>query len=65
MAVTPTPSPVPRPKVVAGAIAGALVTIGVWALSYFAHVNQPPEVIGAEVVVVSFAFAWLVPDSVY
>ncbi len=68
MGVPPAPAPAsssrrPHPKVIAGALAGAAVTIAVWALSYFAHVNQPPEVIGAEVVIVSAAIAYLVPGA--
>lgn len=52
-----------HPKVVAGTLAGAVVTIIVWGLSYFLHVEQPPEVVGAEVVVVSTVIAYLVPGA--
>jgi len=56
-------SPSIHPKVAAGVLAGAAVTIAVWALSYFAHITEPPAVVGAEVELVSFVIAYLVPGT--
>lgn len=53
----------PKPKVIASTLAGAVVVVGVWALKTFAHVDQPIEVATAEVVIVSAAIAYLVPDT--
>lgn len=52
-----------HPKVAAAALAGALVVIGDWALRTFAHVNQPPEVVASETVIVSFVVGWFVPGT--
>ncbi len=54
---------IPHRKVVVGAIAGAMVTIGVWLLEVLAHIEQPPEIAAAEVVVVSAILAYLVPEK--
>lgn len=65
-AVVPAPAPVdwmPHPKVVAGVLAGAITTVGVWALQYFGHITQPPEVVGSEVVIVTFVISYLVPSA--
>jgi hypothetical protein len=53
----------PTRKVSVGALAGAVVTVGLWALSYFAHVSQPDYVGAAEVVIVGTALAYLIPEK--
>jgi len=53
----------PKRKVVVGAIAGAVVTVGLWALSYFANISQPDYVAAAEVVLVSFGLSYLIPEA--
>jgi hypothetical protein len=53
----------PKRKVYVGALAGAVVAIAVWALHVFAHTVQPPEIIAAEVVIVSAAAAYLIPEA--
>ncbi|MFJ3393994.1 hypothetical protein [Leifsonia aquatica] len=54
-------SKTPTAKVVAGGAAGAVVTIGVWIASLFG-LEVPAEVVGAAVVLVTFATAYAVPD---
>lgn len=62
-APTPQAQPTVHPKVFASALAGSVVVILNWALSAFAHIDQPAEVVGAEVVVVSAVIGWLVPGT--
>ncbi len=57
------PSPRPTRKVTSGALAGALVTIGVWCVQEFAGVVVPAEVAAAAVVVVSFCVSYVVPEG--
>ncbi|WP_350348007.1 hypothetical protein ABIQ69_15415 [Agromyces sp. G08B096] len=49
-----------NPKVAAGGVAGAVVTIGVWAVG-LAGVTVPAEVASAATVIVAFAAGYLVP----
>lgn len=63
MSPTPPVDWTPKPKVIAGVLAGALVTIGAWVLSAALHITEPPEVVGAEVVVISAIVAYLVPGA--
>ena len=51
------------PKVAGGALAGAIVAIGVWALGNFAHVVLPPDVTAALTVIVSTITGYLVPHA--
>ena len=48
------------PKVAGTALAGAIVTIGVWALGNFAHVTLPPDVTAALTVIVGFLTGYFV-----
>jgi len=57
------PSVAPVRKVTAGGLSGAVVTILVWALEYFANVQIPAYVVAALVTVVSFIVAYLVPAA--
>jgi hypothetical protein len=51
------------PKVGGAAIAGAIVTIGVWALGTYAHVTLPPDVTAAATVIVGAVTGYLIPHS--
>ena len=51
----------PTTKVTAGAIAGALTVILVWAVT-FAGVTVPPAVAAAVTVLLTFAASWLVTE---
>ena len=53
----------PTRKVYVGALAGAVVTIGVWLLHLTLNVVEPPEVIAAEVVVAMSAASYLIPEA--
>ncbi len=53
----------PTRKVKYGTAAGALVTVAVWAASYFAHVDVPDAVSAALVVLIMFGVFWRVPSS--
>jgi hypothetical protein len=59
----PAGSLVPRRKVVVSAVAGAAVVLAQFLLAHFAGLNQTPEAIGAEVVIVSTALAYLIPEA--
>lgn len=52
----------PVAKVVAGGVAGAIVTILVWIVSLFG-LTVPAEVAGAAVVIISFAAAYITPGA--
>lgn len=52
------PSAAPTRKVGAGALAGAIVTIGVWATP----ADEPAAVVAAAVVVVTFLVSYFVKD---
>lgn len=52
------PSLRPTNKVAAGALAGAIVTVGTW----LTPADEPSAVISALVVIVTFATSWLVKD---
>lgn len=56
------PSRKPRPKVVAGGIAGAATIVVVWVLA-LAGVDMPPEVASALTVIFSFAAAYIKTDE--
>ncbi|GAF85884.1 unnamed protein product, partial [marine sediment metagenome] len=45
-------------KVKAMTLAGSVVAILAWALSYFVQIELPPEVISAAIVIVSFVFGY-------
>jgi hypothetical protein len=51
----------PVRKVGIGALASALVTVGVWAAQQFGGVEIPSQVAAALTTVVGFAFAYLTP----
>lgn len=51
----------PRPKVVAGTIAGAVTVIVVWAAGRFG-LEMPPEVAAATTTVLAFGAGYLQPD---
>lgn len=48
----------PTNKVGAGALAGAIVTIGAW----YTPADEPAPVVAAAVVVVTFIVSWFVKD---
>lgn len=52
-------SPAPTRKVGAGALAGAIVTIGVW----LTPAQEPAEVVAALVTAVTFVVSYFVKDS--
>lgn len=56
-------SAAPVRKVTATVLAGAIVTILVWAVHQFANVSVPPEVAAALVTVVSFLVGYFVPAA--
>lgn len=56
------PTAAPVKKTTAGALAGAVVTIAVWAARAFAHVEVPPEIAASAVVVVTFGVSYVVPE---
>ena len=51
------------PKVGAGALAGATVAIGVWAVQQFAHVTLPADVAASATVIVTALVAYCVPHA--
>jgi hypothetical protein len=53
----------PQRKVGAGALAGALSVIIVWALGEFAGWTIPPEVASAGTVVLTFLTSYFVPEA--
>lgn len=53
----------PTNKVVAGALAGAVTVILVWAAKQYGHVELPGEVSSAVTTVLSAVAAYFVPDS--
>ena len=57
------PTSAPTNKIIAGALAGALTTILVWAIGYFAKVAIPPEVAAASTVILTFVTSYLVPEA--
>jgi hypothetical protein len=50
-----------HPKVAGGTLSGALGLIIVWLFS-LGHIDVPPEVSGAMVLVLMFAGGWLTPS---
>jgi hypothetical protein len=52
----------PTTKVTAGAVAGALVTVGVWLASFW-HIEIPPEVSAAITMLATVVAAYLVPTA--
>lgn len=54
----PASDPAPSRKVTAGALSGALVTIGVWATP----ADEPAAVVAAAVVVTTFLVSYFVRD---
>jgi hypothetical protein len=57
------PTKAPTPKVMWGFVAGAVVTIGVWALRQFAKIDMPAEISAACVVVVTFLMSYITPPA--
>lgn len=55
---TPSPSRRPTNKVAAGALAGAIVTVGTW----ITPADEPSAVIAALVVIVTFLVSYFVKD---
>lgn len=53
----------PTNKVVAGVLAGALTTIGAWAVRQFGGIDLTAEVQGAITVVITFLVQYAVPDA--
>lgn len=53
----------PHRKVAVGALAGALVTVGLWVGATFFSLQQPDFVAAAEVVLVSFLLSYVVPAA--
>lgn len=57
------PTATPQPKVIAqatgGAAAGAVTTIGLWALTTYAHVDMPALVQGAVLVLVTVGIGFV------
>ena len=53
----------PQRKVVAGGIAGAISSIGVWALEQFGGVTIPAEIALATYTVVLFILQYAVPNA--
>lgn len=53
----------PTQKVTAGILAGAITTIGIWALKSFAKVDIPGEVSAAITTVLTFLVSYLVPPA--
>lgn len=54
---------VPSQKVAAGALAGALTTIAIWAIKTFAHQDIPGEVAAAITTVLTFIVSYIVPPA--
>lgn len=57
------PSAMPQRKVVAGGLAGSIVSLALWCLSEFAGVVMPGEQAAALTTIVSFGLAYLVPNA--
>jgi hypothetical protein len=55
----PKSSNVPNRKVGAGALAGAIVTVGVW----LTPADEPAAVVAALVVAVTFVVSYFVPEA--
>jgi hypothetical protein len=53
----------PAQKVTAGALAGAVTTIGIWLIKTFGHVEIPGEIGAAITTVLTFIVSYLVPPS--
>ena len=53
----------PHQKVVAGALAGAVTTIAIWALKTWGKVEVTPEVGSSITVVLTFIVSYLTPPS--
>lgn len=56
-------SAAPTRKVVAGVLAGAMTTVGVWAAKQYGGVEMPPEVQGAITVLITAVVQYVVPDA--
>ena len=54
---------VPKAKVVAGGLGGAVSVILIWILSAYANVELPAEVAAAFTLVVSTVVAYLIPEA--
>ena len=53
----------PTNKVAAGALAGALTVVLVWALKQFAHTEMPAEIAMALQVLITFGTQYVVTDA--
>jgi putative flippase GtrA len=53
----------PSTKVTAGALAGAVTALIVWAVSEWTSVDIPPEAAAALVVVISFVLSYLIRET--
>lgn len=58
-----TSTSAPAQKVIAGGVAGAIVTILIWFAGTFAHVDIPAEVAASLVVVLSFLVSYITPPA--
>jgi len=52
-----------QPKIVVGALAGAITAIGTWALKEWGGVEMPVEVAQSVTVVISALVSWFTPDT--
>lgn len=57
------PSLKPTRKVSAGAFAGAVTTVAVWALAEYGGTELPPEIASSVTVIVTGIVSWFVKDE--
>lgn len=53
----------PTQKIYAVGVAGAIVTIAIWAFQYYAHTDIPPQVASAATLIISVLIGYITPPG--